>query len=222
MGKYVCVICGYIYDEAAGDPENGVNSGTLWADVPEYWTCPICGTGKVDFQEEKSSSTPPGKVAKVVEGLPGGVRDLSVGELSALFSNLSKGCEKQYRVEEAGLFQELAAYYQQHNVTDKEGSLKDLVELNKADIDMNFVRGKTVAEENHDRGGLRAMVWGDKVSRMLSGHLSKYAAQGTNPLENTRAFVCEICGFIFVGDELPEVCPVCKVPNYKMTEIKRG
>ena len=47
--KYVCVICGYIYDEETGDPESGINPGTLWEDVPEDWTCPDCGSSKQDF-----------------------------------------------------------------------------------------------------------------------------------------------------------------------------
>lgn len=49
MAKYECIICGYIYDEANGDPENGVAAGTLWADVPESWLCPDCGVSKADF-----------------------------------------------------------------------------------------------------------------------------------------------------------------------------
>ncbi|HUL12330.1 MAG TPA: rubredoxin [Methylococcaceae bacterium] len=47
--KYVCVICGYIYDEEAGDPDSGINPGTRWEDVPEDWTCPDCGSSKQDF-----------------------------------------------------------------------------------------------------------------------------------------------------------------------------
>lgn len=50
MAKWECVICGYIYDEAKGDPENGVAPGTLWADVPEDWLCPDCGVTKAEFQ----------------------------------------------------------------------------------------------------------------------------------------------------------------------------
>ena len=46
MKKYVCDLCGYIYDEAAGDPENGVAPGTKWEDVPEDWVCPLCGADK--------------------------------------------------------------------------------------------------------------------------------------------------------------------------------
>lgn len=50
--KYVCEVCGYIYDEEQGDPENGVAPGTQWKDVPETWVCPLCGVGKEVFSEE--------------------------------------------------------------------------------------------------------------------------------------------------------------------------
>lgn len=49
MDKYLCEVCGYVYDEADGDPDNGVDAGTVWEDVPEDWLCPICGVGKEDF-----------------------------------------------------------------------------------------------------------------------------------------------------------------------------
>ncbi|MBE5041226.1 rubredoxin [Ructibacterium gallinarum] len=52
MKKYVCTVCGYVYDEAAGAPDNGIEPGTVWADVPEDFTCPLCGVGKDMFEEE--------------------------------------------------------------------------------------------------------------------------------------------------------------------------
>ena len=48
--KYICV-CGYVYDEAEGDPDNGIAPGTKWEDVPEDFLCPICGAGKDEFEE---------------------------------------------------------------------------------------------------------------------------------------------------------------------------
>jgi rubredoxin len=47
--KYECVICGFIYDEAEGLPDDGFPPGTLWADIPEDWECPDCGISKLDF-----------------------------------------------------------------------------------------------------------------------------------------------------------------------------
>ena len=48
--KWMCFISGYIYDEAAGAPEEGIAPGTLWADVPVNWTCSECGARKEDFE----------------------------------------------------------------------------------------------------------------------------------------------------------------------------
>ena len=51
MKQYVCITCGYIYDPAEGDPENGVAPGTPFEDIPDDWTCPACGVGKEHFEE---------------------------------------------------------------------------------------------------------------------------------------------------------------------------
>ena len=53
MKKYVCIVCGYEYDPAAGDPDNGIAPGTAFEDLPADWTCPLCGVGKEDFKEEE-------------------------------------------------------------------------------------------------------------------------------------------------------------------------
>jgi rubredoxin len=50
MKTYMCVICGYIYDEAKGVPDEGIAPGTRWEDVPVNWRCPECGAGKEDFE----------------------------------------------------------------------------------------------------------------------------------------------------------------------------
>ena len=50
MKSYMCVICGYIYDEAKGVPDQGIAPGTQWEDVPENWVCPDCGASKADFE----------------------------------------------------------------------------------------------------------------------------------------------------------------------------
>lgn len=52
MQKYKCTVCGYIYDPAAGDPDNGVEPGTAWENVDESWVCPECGVGKDMFEAE--------------------------------------------------------------------------------------------------------------------------------------------------------------------------
>uniref|UniRef100_A0A7C4AHQ0 Rubredoxin n=1 Tax=Fundidesulfovibrio putealis TaxID=270496 RepID=A0A7C4AHQ0_9BACT len=52
MDKYVCNVCGYVYDPAEGDPENGVSAGTAFDKLPDDWTCPVCGAGKDEFTKE--------------------------------------------------------------------------------------------------------------------------------------------------------------------------
>ncbi len=52
MDKYVCSVCGYVYDPAEGDPENGVEPGTPFEKVPDDWTCPVCGASKDQFDKE--------------------------------------------------------------------------------------------------------------------------------------------------------------------------
>lgn len=50
MKTYLCIVCGFIYDEATGRPEDGIAAGTKWADVPDGWACPDCGVAKADFE----------------------------------------------------------------------------------------------------------------------------------------------------------------------------
>lgn len=50
--KYVCLICGYVYDEAEGDDENGIEPGTQWEDLPDGFECPLCGAPKEDFEAD--------------------------------------------------------------------------------------------------------------------------------------------------------------------------
>ena len=50
--KYTCDLCGYVYDEAEGDLESGIEPGTKWEDLPEDYLCPLCGAGKDEFTQE--------------------------------------------------------------------------------------------------------------------------------------------------------------------------
>ncbi|WP_425802214.1 rubredoxin [Desulfitobacterium sp. Sab5] len=50
MKKYVCTICGYVYDPAVGDPDSGIAPGIPFEDIPEDWVCPECGVGKDSFE----------------------------------------------------------------------------------------------------------------------------------------------------------------------------
>jgi rubredoxin len=50
MRQWQCMVCGFIYDEAKGLPEEGIAAGTSWDDIPDGWECPECGVGKEDFE----------------------------------------------------------------------------------------------------------------------------------------------------------------------------
>ena len=51
MDKWRCLVCEYIYDPLIGDPENGINPGTSFEQLPETWVCPECGAGKDQFEK---------------------------------------------------------------------------------------------------------------------------------------------------------------------------
>ena len=51
MEKWVCEVCGYVYDPEIGDEDNGIKKGTSFEDLPEDWTCPLCLVGKSEFKK---------------------------------------------------------------------------------------------------------------------------------------------------------------------------
>ena len=53
MDRYVCSVCGYVYDPSEGDPDNGIEPGTKFKDLPDDWTCPVCGAEKDQFEKEE-------------------------------------------------------------------------------------------------------------------------------------------------------------------------
>lgn len=52
MDKYVCDVCGYVYDPEIGDSTQGIEPGTAFDDLPDDWVCPECGVGKENFTKE--------------------------------------------------------------------------------------------------------------------------------------------------------------------------
>ncbi|MBD3344206.1 MAG: rubredoxin [Chitinivibrionales bacterium] len=53
MKKYVCNACGYVYDPEIGDPDNGIDAGTAFENLPDDWTCPECGVDKSEFSPQE-------------------------------------------------------------------------------------------------------------------------------------------------------------------------
>ena len=219
MAKYVCSVCGFEYDEAIGIPEAGIAPGTKWEDLPEDWVCPVCGAEKSDFEMEGSVDSTPQIVEAAVAADPD-MKELSPLEVSALCSNLARGCEKQYKFEEAELFSELAAFFKSKAVPAKDPDFSQLFELVEKDLEQGIPDANSAAEAVRDRGALRALVWNEKVTRILKSLLTRYQKEGDALFANTGVYVCTICGFIFIGDKLPDVCPICKVPNWKFEKVE--
>ena len=237
--RYICMICGYVYDDA--------KEKVPFESLPASWKCPLCGAAKSDFKPE---AIPEAKPAAKMEPTPetaksepasapakasppptakidtpahedSDLKKLSPGQLSALCSNLARGCEKQYKPEEAGLFRELADYFASVTPAIDDASVENIAALLWSDID-NYSGLRAAADEASDRGAARVCVWGERVTRMLSSLVIRYLNEGEALLADTNIWVCTVCGFVFIGDEAPELCPVCKVPAWKFEKIEGG
>lgn len=220
MRKFICSICGYIYDEVKGIPESGIAAGTRWEEIPSDWLCPLCGASKAEFTIQGETFTNETKKHIISTEPITDMIELSPLEVSAICSNLARGCEKQYKPEEEKLFRELAQYYSNGAVPAENPRYKDLLDLIDNDLNEGFPSANAVAQDLKDRGALRALVWSEKVTRILKSLLSRYEKEGDGMVENTGVYVCTICGFIFIGDNPPDLCPVCKVPNWKFEKIE--
>ena len=207
--RYVCSICGYIYDED--------KMGAAFSALPADWHCPLCGAGKDAFRPEQPVTVS----APAPEALPDeDMQQLSAGQLAALFSNLARGCEKQYKDEEAALFRQIADWYTAAVPAVPNANTDALFAQVQEDISAGYPRLTAVGQAQGDRGALRVTVWGEKVTRMLSSLLQRYLREGEAFLENTQVWVCTVCGFVYVGDTAPELCPVCKVPAWKFEKME--
>lgn len=228
MSRYICTVCGFVYDEDKGMPEAGIAPGTKWNDLPDDWTCPLCGASKEEFEadavvEETAPATPASApVASAGVADEEDLKELTSLEASILCSNLARGCEKQYRAQEQALFTQLADYFKAATAPAADASFPALLDLVKEDLANGIPAAKAAATEASYRGALRALTWSDKVTRILNSLLARYEKEGDAMLANTGIYVCTICGFVYVGDNPPDVCPVCKVPHWKFQKIEGG
>ena len=221
MAKYVCTVCGFVYDEALGIPEKGIAPGTTWDALPEDWTCPFCGAEKSEFakqEEDTEAETANEDSSEIHAGED--TREMTPLEISALCSNLARGCDQQYKPEEATLFRELAEYFKQGASNVEATDSAQLLALIEKDLEEGFPKAKAAASAKMDRGALRALVWSEKVTRILKSLLTRYQAKGDTILENTNVYVCTICGFVYIGDSAPDLCPVCKAPQWKFEQVQ--
>ena len=220
MAEYVCMICGYVYNEALGRPEDGIAPGTSWQSLPDDWVCPICGATKAEFDKQGEVAVSSEEKPEPVDKMSTDMKELSPLEISALCTNLARGCEKQYKSKEAALFTELAGYFKGAYLPAKNPDYSQLIALVEKDLEQGFTSANLIASDSKDRGALRSLVWSEKVTRILKSLLTRYQKEGDAMLQNTCVYVCTICGFVYIGDTPPELCPVCKVPNWKFEKVE--
>ena len=207
--KYICQICGYVYDDA--------KEKVPFEELPDDWKCPLCGAAKSDFKPEANGDEK--KVVTAIEPMEADLEKLSAGQLAALCSNLARGCEKQYKQEEADLFKQLADYFTAVVPAVNDASVEKLAKELQTDAE-NYAAVRATADANADRGAARVCVWGEKVTRMLSSLVNRYLNEGEAMLKDTNIWVCTTCGFVYIGDTPPQLCPVCKVPDWKFEKIE--
>ena len=210
--RYVCSICGYVYDEA--------KQGKPFAALPETWTCPLCGAAKSAFAPEAAAkSAAPAPTVAPPALAHGDMQKLSPGALSILCSNLARGCEKQYKEEEAALFREIAAWFAAAAPAAQETGVDALASRMGEDL-AAYPALNAAAVQAGDRGTQRICVWGEKVTAILKTLVERYRREGEAMLRDTDIWVCSVCGFAYVGKEPPQLCPVCKVPAWKFEKIE--
>ena len=208
--KYVCPVCGYVYDEE--------KEKIPFSELDEKWVCPWCGAIKAVF-------TPMGEVNTSSDithpiHLDNDLKKISSGVLSVIFSNLARGCEKQYKAEEMALFTEIAEYFAKATPNEKNADINTLSELVTSDLRNEHKNLRSAAEQEKDRGTLRICTWGEKVTNIVNSIITRYKNEGSAFFANTEIWVCSVCGFIYIGDSAPSLCPVCKVPDWKFDKIE--
>ena len=142
---------------------------------------------------------------------------LSQKSLPAVFSNLAKATDKQQNSTEAELFAKLAEHF--FLPTTQESSINSLKEQIAGDLADQYPELQGKAELMKDRGVLRALKWGKKVTILQKSLIERYLLKGDNYFAENKLFVCEACGFIFLGDTAPSICPVCKAPQKRFSKV---
>lgn len=210
--RYSCMICGYLYDD---------DKSTKFEDLPSIWVCPICGAPKTAFTPVTAAPVQDSPAVLPLE-TDDALREMSFGELSAMCSNMALGCEKQQLSREKELFAKLSDYFDKKACTEIPGNFDELLKRINDNLTREFVAARHTADFSADRGAKRILTWSEKVTNLLSSLIAKYEKEGKGFVEGTNVYVCDICGFIYVGSEPPAVCPICKVPGFKISKIERG
>ena len=77
-----------------------------------------------------------------------------------------------------------------------------------------------VANQYQDRGAKRIITWATKTTNIIKYIIENYQKNGVNYLKDVKIWVCDICGYVYIGNDVPKICPICKVPSLKILEVK--
>ena len=149
--------------------------------------------------------------------------------VSLIFSNYEQSSEKLKRPHLTKLFNLLSRSFEiqarnQHSQGGKQKPVDQLLggfqDLLQEDLKTNYSSEEKSAEEAKNRGVLRNVTWGRKVTTIQSSLIKRFLkSEGTIVKENQKIFLCEACGFIGVGDSPPDVCPICKAPSMRFVSL---
>ena len=213
MKKYLCTVCGHVYDEDAGDEKANIPQKTAFESLPEKWTCPVCGAFQLQFREITDQN-------KTEETTPKKAPNLSALKNSVICSNLAKACEKQHKTDSAAVYHSLAREFKEAVPKPDTVSFSALQKECVHDIASLVPIAKKVAENHHDRGALRAVTWTEKVTRIQHTLLERHAEEGPALFKDKNVYLCPACGFIFIDTHAPSRCPVCSAPDWKFETME--
>jgi rubrerythrin len=150
------------------------------------------------------------------------------GELSLAFSSLAQSAARQQRPNMAKLLSALAQSYQIQalNAAQEAAPIKDrAAELAGVQAQVKtqtqaYSAPTQEATEQGERGILRALLWGNKVTMIENSLLTRLVKQGAGLFKgNQQVHVCEACGFVIVKDGAPDICPICKAPRERFVSL---
>lgn len=152
-----------------------------------------------------------------------------LGVLSLVFGSLGEAAGRQQRPNMAKLLSSLSLSFQiQAMKEDKQGALAAdrsewlgaLQEQIKEQLADDYKAGIQTATELGERGVLRALLWGQKVSMIQNSLIGRFLRQENKLLDgDQQMYVCEACGFVILSDGAPDICPICKAPSHRFASV---
>ena len=144
-----------------------------------------------------------------------------MNELKAIppiLTNLAKAAEKQLNQDRSEEFLALAMSF--YKTTELPANLVSIEESLQEKLQNEYPAIQEKAAAEGDRGILRAYTWGKKVTSIQKSLIHRYSQTGEALLEDQNVYICEACGFISLGEKTPDICPICKAPKKRFSQVK--